>query len=57
MIIAPVMLIGVQLSLIAFSVSNIMRNVYPVAFLFLVIFNLYGISLNVFNLTRQPSWL
>jgi hypothetical protein len=52
MIIAPVLLIGVQSLLIAFSVSNIMQNVYPFAFLFLVIFNLYGIALNVFNLTR-----
>ena len=52
MIIAPVLLIEVQSLLITFSLSNIMQNVYPVASLFLVIFNLYGIFLIVFNLTR-----
>jgi len=52
--IVPMLLIGVQSFLIAFSVGIIMQNVYPVAYLFLVILNLYGIALNVFNLTRQP---
>ena len=48
----PTLLIGFQSFLIILCVGNIMQNVYPVAFLFLVIFNLYGIALNVFNLTR-----
>lgn len=50
--IPPMLLIGFHSLLIAFSVSNIMQNVYPGIYLFLTIVNLAGIALNVFILTR-----